>query len=286
MKPKVATLLKVLINRYHKGSLEDALSFLPDDEADLLREIRTESQDPLPALAKPEELIKKVHYSWLKPFLTAQPEILRALFLSSLPKEQSEKLSRAFKISQIEMIPTALKSFLLQQVKQSLFDPSFLPLPYLPKSSLNALANLSKPELLTLIDYFGLYDLAESIRQIVDKRIIKQIYNCLTPKKQDFLRQTLHQREQLTSTPIQLEQWKGDEHELKQTLHLRGLLRLGVVLADQHPDLRWQVCHTLDTGRAAVIHQCMEKEKTKGVGPALTQQLMNLMNYLKPKSLS
>lgn len=284
MTPKATTLLKVLLNRYHKGSLDEAMRFLPPDEAGVLKKNPTESQDLGPAAAQAQDLIKMVHYSWLKPFLSTRQKSLIPLFLSSLPKEQSSKLSLAFQVAPAEGIAPPLKCFLLQQMHKSVFDPHVLLPPYLPSSPLNALAGFSKPELLTLIDYFGLFDLAESIRQTVDKRIIKQVYSCLTPKKQEFLRQTLYQRERLTSTQIDLNQWRGDCRELKHTIHLRGVLRLGIALSDQHPDLIWLISHILDTGRAAILSEALRKEKNLGVASALAGQLINLMNFLKPKS--
>lgn len=286
MSPKATTLLKVLLNRYHKGSLESAISFLPEDAALAVRQNPTGSQNLKPALASVEDQIKRIHWSWLKPFLSQQSKKMLPLFISSLPKEQAQKLSTAFKISPIENISPPLKHFLLQQVSAAVVDPNVLLPPYLPESPLNDLVKLSKSELLTLIDYFGLYDLAETIRQIVDKRYIKQIYSCFSIRKQEFLRQALHQRERLIPTHINLEKWKGDCLELKQTVHLRGLLRLGMALSDQHPDLIWLIGHTLDTGRAAVLSECSKKEKAPGIAPALTHQLMNLMNFLKPKPAS
>ena len=185
MTPKAATLLKVLLNRYHK-----ALSRLPSAISPIMKGRRfkknpTESGDLHVALAGAEELVKMVHYSWLKPFLVSQPQNLIPLFLSALPKETSFKLAKNLQISPAGTLTEPLKIFLLQQIKNSVIDPKVLLPPYLPDSPLNKIAYLSKAELLTLIDYFGLYDLAESIRQIVDKRVIKQIYSCLTPRKQE-----------------------------------------------------------------------------------------------------
>jgi hypothetical protein len=284
MTPKATTLLKVLLNRYHKGPLEEVFRYLPASDAESLKKNQNESQDLEAALAQPEDLIKMVHYSWLKPFLEKQSKNLIPLFLSCLPNEKAAKLSQSLQISPSPKVPIPLKFFLLQQINKSVFNQNLLLPPYLPESPLNSLVELSKPELLTLVDYFGLYDLADTIRQVVDKRVIKQLYSCLTPRKQEFLRQVLHQRERLVSTHINLEKWRGDCQEIKHTIHLRGLLRLGLALADQHPDLVWLVCHILDIGRAAVLTECLKKEKPQGVGPALTQQLIQLMKFLKLKS--
>ncbi len=286
MTPKATTLLKVLLNRYHKGSLQEVIGYLPEDEADAIRQNPIESQDLQPALSQPEDLIKMIHYSWLKPFLSGQSKKLLPIFIASLPEEHASKLSKSFQITAIEKIPAPMKQFLLKQINAAVFDPNVLLPPYLPESPLNALVRYSKPELLTLIDYFGLYDLAESIRQIVDKRYIKQLYSCFTPKKQEFLRQAMHQRERLVATNINLEQWKGDCLELKQTVHLRGLLRLGIALSGQHPDFIWLVCHILDTGRAAILSECLKKEESPEIVQALNHQLINLMNFLKPKPQS
>lgn len=284
MTPKAITLFKVLLNRYHKDPPQNALKLLPADQAEAVNKEETQSQDLAPVLAAPEELIKKVHYSWLKPFIEGQPKSLASLYLSALPKEQSAKLLPLFQTAKLETLSPPLKAFLLQKTYRSLFDHQVTLPPYLPSSPLNTLLHCSKPELLTLIDYFGLYDLGEAIRHIVDKRYIKQLYSCLTPRKQEFLRTTLYQKERLVSTPLDLTQWKGDCNEIKQIVHRRGMLRLGIALSEQHPDLIWHISRILDTGRAAILNSCIAKEKKiPGVVPALTQQLLHLMNFLKIK---
>lgn len=273
-----------MLNHYHQGSLEDAINLLPEENAKIIGSVETESQDLQPALVQPDGLLKPIHYSWMKSFIENQPDHLIPFYLSSLPESQMDKLSQLLNIkpSSIPISPF-LKAFFIRRIYHAIFDQEIIPSEYLPPSPFNSLAKWPKEELLMLIDYLGLYDLSEAIRKIVDKRYLKQIYRCLTPKKQEFLRTCLHQRERLASTRLDLNQWKGDCNELKAILHKRGLLRFAAAISLQHPHLIWHICHRLDTGRASFIAKSMEKDKAPGVVSALGQQLINLINYLKQK---
>ncbi len=287
MNKKADVMLKVLLNRFHQGSLDDIIAILPEDQANSIKSMDIVSQELEPATLQLQDLLKGIHYSWVKPLIEEQPLEVQILSLSALPEPHCSKLMQLLHPdTKKKSLAKPLQAYLLQRLHQTLQKENILPVSYLPVSPLSVLAKSNKKELLTLVDYLGIYDLAEAIRQIVDKRNLKKVYQCLSDKKQQFLHSCLHQKERLVASRINLDEWDGDSRKLNQLLHRRGMMRLGTALSDQHPDLIWHICHTLDTGRAAIITKCIAKKKPAGVVPASAQQIINLMNYLNKKTES
>jgi hypothetical protein len=131
-----------------------------------------------------------------------------------------------------------------------------------------------------------MHDLSESIRHIVDKNQLKAIYNCLSPRKQQFLRMCLHQKEKITAPKLEIGRWDGDKKKLEQILHKRGLLRLGKALCGQHPQFFWYITRTFDTGRGAALARYYQEEPIPEISPLLIQQVLSLINFLKLKDQS
>lgn len=285
MHPKSILLLKVLINKYHPGIGENFLRILPQSDAKEVIKKPVDSSDPLVAINWPKTALIRTHYSWLAPIIQKMPASIQPLVVASLPEPQSTKLKNYLKLPHIprELNPKT-KPFFLDTLYKKWNPQEAIPTAYLPTSTLSPLLELSKAELVDLIDFLALYDLAEAIRHIVDKKYLKTIYFCLTTKQQQYLRQCLHQKEKLATPSLGLEKWDGDPKKLKVLLHLRGMLRLGKALCGQSPDFLWHVVHTLDTGRGTTLASHYHNEIIANVTPLLVQQVLNLLNFLKPKS--
>lgn len=281
MQAKGWIMMRVLLNRFHKGSPESALNILSQDEVKTIMGLKFNSEDFKPMLAKTEAQLSKIHYSWLLPAIEKLPPNVRSIVVGALAKAQVIGLSKQFSPKDTSPISPLVKDFLLNSIYRYVQDPNVMPLEYLPQGPLNRLFDFEKQELVELIDFLGLYDLAIEIRSIVDKKILQQVYNCMTPKKQQFLRICLHQKEKITTPRLELEGWHGDCKKLNALLHKRGLLRLGKALAGQHPDFLWHFTRILDTGRGAIISKYYQKEAIPNVTTALTQQVINVMNSLK-----
>lgn len=277
--------MRLMLNRVHKQSPDHFLKSLPQEDVKAIRSLEIQSDDLNAIFISPEEFFKQIHYSWLVPIIDNFPKDLHPTLLAALPEPISSGLK---KIMDISISPISLaqpvKSFLLFSLYQKFKDKDIIPLTYLPPSPLAPLIELNKPELLNVIDFLGLHDLAEEIRQIVDQKVLKTIYHCLPPKKQKFLRTCLRQKEKLVTPKLGLEKWQGDCKKLEHMLHRRGLLRLGKALSGQHPHFIWHIVHFLDTGRGALLSQYISKEATPGVTPALIQQVINIININKQKS--
>ncbi len=285
MTPKCEMFLRVLMNKYHQAAPEALLSGLPPEQAQAVLNVDNNSQDVSQAVIQSKEIVKHIHYSWLVPIIEGLSPQMQPLFLSSLPSVSSQQLSKILKkpLHSTPLSP-AVRLFLVNQLYAKIKPIDVLPVSYLPQTSMTVLLNYKKLELVELIDFLGLYDLAEEIRHIVDKRYLKAIYNGLSIKKQHFLRICLHHKEKLLPPRLGLEKWKGDSRELEKLLHQRGLIRLGKALAGQHPDLVWHLSHRLDTGRGRLIQKYYAKEEIPGITQALIQEILNLLNFFRKMS--
>lgn len=276
-------ILRVLLNRFHQGPVEAMLRCLPQEDAHAILAQEIHSTDAKLALSQPQELINRVHYSWLLPAIKSLPQGLHAPILKLLPKERLGRLQKllpeTLKISPEPLSPFVQK-FLAQILYHSLEPGEVLPVEYLPKTPLTDLVYWTKPRLMELMDLLGIHDLAEEMRHIIDKQRLSLLQPCLTTKKKQFLRLCLHKTEKIATSRIGLDKWDGDCRKLNQLIHQRGLLRLGKALCSQHPDLVWHIAHVLDSGRGEAILNHYSSAAIPGVTPVLVQQVINTINFL------
>lgn len=285
MKPRGWMFLKVLINRYHPGPPDPLLNFLPPEDAQKALVHNITSPDIEPLLNHAKIVIDRIHYSWLKPAIEKFSRSMQPFFIASLPKKLAFSIQRHMDPSvKISPLTDTLKPFFLRLLYNTLDADDRLPIEYLPESPLSSLAQWSKHELVDLIDFLGLHDLAGEIRQVVAKDALKGIYECLSPKQTTYLKMCLHQKDQIKSDSLKINFQKLDGDQLLRDLHRRGLMRLGKALSGQHPDLIWYLSHTLDTGRGSLLAQYYSQQPTPKVTQALTIQVTNLMNFLKKGS--
>lgn len=280
-KAKKALMMRVLMNCYHQGAPEMLLSFLPKEEADAVLEASTPCNKPATALLHPEQFLgDDIHYSWLQQTLSGFQPSLQPFLISSLSQSSAFALSKLMGQPLVTSLSPIAKKFYLSMLCRQFMKESILPLAFLPETPLAELTKLTKPEFIELIDFLGLYDLAEEIRHIIDKNILKSIYECLSAKKQHFLRNCLHQKEKLKSAKIGLVNWKGDAHQLARLLHRRGLLRLSYALRGQHRDFVWHLVHRLDVGRGRLIADQFSSKELPGVTAFLLQQVLKTQTFL------
>lgn len=281
MKLKSCVFLKVLLSHYHQGINAALLSSLPQEESAMVLNQHIQNPNPKISLRSPEDILKPIHYSWLAPLIQQLPASLQSTAVGSLSPEQMTGLQQMLHITEpLHAVTSIAKTYLARMVCNKAIDSDLLPIEYLPPSEMKALAQCSKKQLVDLIDFLGLYDLADEVRRMLNTAKLKNIYLCLTPKELQFLRMCLHQKEKLVIPQMGLEQWNGEQKELHKLIHQKGLFRLGKALCGEHPDLFWHITHVLDTGRAAVINNYYEAAPVAGVTSILQSQAVNVLNFL------
>jgi hypothetical protein len=288
MQTKSALMARLLVNRYVKGNVQPFLAPLPGEESKAISAIDTTLNDPLVLLKAPSERLSQLHYTWLKPIFEAFSEEVSQLQLSMLPKKLAEQLAKSLnlKVSSQKIAPS-MKEY-LNKIFLSKIDgiAEVTPLELLPAESLTFLTGLSHLEIVELCDFLGLYDIGGEMRQIVDQKILKNVYLALNPKEQSFLKLCLASKVKLVAPVLGLDRWNGDAVKLRHAIQARGLLRLGKALAGSHPDLLWHIAHKLDKGRGETLLRYYVKQPISGVTPLLIQQVQNVMNIMKKKSES
>ena len=232
----------------------------PEKRAALERFLPSEEREKLQVLPEctgegfSNDVLEQVHWSWFLPTLKTFSEREQQLFLASLGKVTAKALAKALEIGErAESITEVAKVYLRSQLLSSLVGPNerILPVAYLPPSSLNKLLQLSKKELIQLIDRLSLFDLAAELKHIVDTKLLKRISHCLSSEQIAALKAIPPPKEPLPR--MGLDHWDGSEETLRSLLHRRGLARLGLALSGQDPDLIWTLCHLLDIGRGGTL---------------------------------
>ncbi len=227
------------------------------------------------------DLLSSIHYSWLVPFLEAND---KEFFLPLLEKPIASKLKSHFNTMEEHRPPV----FALQYFKKCLFDylledkKDLLPKEYLPDSELNILLDFSKNELILLMDYLSLYDLAIQMHKIVDPKILKKINLYLDDNKKQFLKTKSSYKENFSFPPLALED--KDESDFLFTLHKRGLNRFAKALSDQDGNLIWYLSHTLDVGRGKTLMKFSKEKTPREIISSITSNIIELLPIIKTKA--
>lgn len=284
MQSKGALFFKVLLNRYHAGSnMQNFIRAMPQEDSTEILAQPTNATEPQLLLTLTQEQLHNTHYSWLVPVIKQMAISLQPFIVASLP--HASRLSHLLNIPIENLsVSSPAKKFFLHILWKTWNPSSTLPFNYLPDHPLLALGKMSKAELVEFIDFLALYDLAETIRHIVNKKDLKAIYEALTSKQLQFLRVCLHQKEKVAAPKIDLSKWHGDPQKLQNVLHHRGLLRLGKALSGQHPDFLWFITHKLDIGRGTILSKHLLPNEIPRVTAVLVQQIIFLINFLKKKT--
>lgn len=282
MNAKSWMMLKVLINRYNPKAMNAVLRFLPESEAKNIINDSIQSTDIMPLLYQPQKMLESMHYSWIEPLVQTFPAPLHPVILASLTPEQSIGLKQLSTRETSKVTVSApVKTFMLHQLYTLLDAQDKPPLEYLPESDVSFLAKWSKQQLVTLMDFLSLSDLAAELRYIVNRDHLKNIYNCLSSKQLRYLKICLHQKEQIISPKLNINATKQDCNKLKQTLHRRSLIRFAKALSGEHPDLVWYIAHILDRGRGTLLLEGCQPNSNLKVTLALKQHLINVINFIK-----
>ncbi len=285
MQNKSWIVMRILVNRFHPKNVKEFLNLLPSDDAKQIFNQDAVTTDIDSLFVKPQEFLKNIHYSWVAPHVQKFPKHMQELVVSALPNPLAAGLKKYLEISTLStMMPTRAKAFFLKELYDQIKQPSVLPFALLPKNNLSVLLNLSRQELVNLVDFLGLYDLTEEVKQIVDKKDLQRVYVCLDNKKLQFIRTCLHQKNKLAQQKLDLQKWNGDKAELLQTLHKRGLYRLGKALSGSSPDFLWHFMRRFDTVRSSILEKYCNKQSIQGVTSSYVQQVINVLNFLKEKS--
>jgi hypothetical protein len=240
------------------------LSFLFPEEVQNLNKIHHFDPDLQNKTTFSNELFSFLHYSYIAEILKEFPSTEILYFLQLFPKDISEKISSLLRVNykKKNLSPFVDEYFKNQLIKAILRkNPFFLPPSYLEQSNLNFLIEFSKEELCLLIDYLGLYDLAQILKKTLDAKILKKVESFLPEEKKEFLEKIGYPLEPFLPH-MSLDNWSGKSFDLSKKIHKAGLVRLSQALSYESSLLIWYITHKLDTGRKDLIEECLQKQET------------------------
>lgn len=281
-------MLRVLLNRYDVGNTGALLNCLSKEKASAVSSLQILSHSPENSLISPKEQIQKIHYSWLISTLKKWPKEILPYVLSSLSPGQLKGVGQLLSTETEPTIhPVApsklMESYLLWHLIDELGGRGKLPADFIPQTPLSSLLKLDKSQLLEIIDYLGLHDLSQEIRQIVDKQQLKKIFEVFNKKYQLYLRSILHQPDKIVSQKFNLKELILKPEELKKLIHRRGMLRFAKALQFEKPDFIWHISHILDTGRSSLIEKYREEKENLKIVEFLYSQIHQIIQFITEK---
>lgn len=276
---KNAFYLKVLFNRYHKGSFEQALKLLPSPLQQAVQVEPTAQAEIKPAFLHPDTFLHTMHYSWVADAIAQMPQEKHKFYLAALPHSLEKQVGKLLGLETPKPLKSPLKEFVQRELALKILPEEAIPLPYLPPSILDPLLRISKIELIELIDSLGLFDLAEEMKKIVDTKLLKNIYKVLSPSEQEFLKSCLQLKAKIQTPRFPLHDWEGDAKELINRMHKRGLVRLAKALSNQSPPFLWHITHRLDSGRGKALLSLISQETHPQIVQIMIEQVLQLLKF-------
>lgn len=267
----------VLINRYHPDKREKLLSLVPVDQKKNIEEHKNDWNLLEPVLDQGIELLSLFHYSWISSVVKESSSFLQFMFGCILTEDQKKGLNVSSFVSLSLPVKQFLQGLLLKKLK--LDYPA--PLSFLPETEFFPLLDWKKEELVHLVDFMGLHDLASEIRQVLDKNSLKNVYASLSAREFHFLKVCLNQKERIVSPKLGVDLPTIDRKKLRDVLHQRGLVRLSQALFGQSIDFIWYLAHLFDKGRGTILLKNHQSLPIPKITMALKQQVMEVMNFLK-----
>ncbi len=253
-----ALFIKLLLNKYCGNSASQVMTLAPEE---MQKEIGTSSSSSVKpeSLLFPSEIFFHMHYSWLEAVVESLPAPIRPCFIAALPPEVAKRLYAVYQLSELQRAYSPQVQNFLLHILSTHFDKS-TPRSLLEPSSLDALLDCSKAELVLMVDLLAMYDLAEEIRYIVDKRILQGVLMQLSPQQQRYLKVVLHKQTSRIGAPLLAHKLYQDKQRFVKELHKRGLEHFARALSNESVDFIWHVAHILDRGRGKIIMSIAEQK--------------------------
>ncbi|HAB99477.1 MAG TPA: hypothetical protein DCE71_06625 [Parachlamydiales bacterium] len=277
-------ILKAFLSRCSPEKQSRLETFLPEAKRLRLNAVAPFTDIEAAGKFTSDSLLAIVHWSWFLPTLKTYSQAEQIAFLSALPSHAALNISKSLQIPYSLMPLTEIaRSYIQNLLKRSLisYKEYLLPPEYLPASPLNELLRLSKKQLIHLVNLLSLHDLAAELRQIVETKILKKIYSCLTEEERKRLNELSSYKEHPALPRLSLDRWDGQEDSLRVLLHRRGLIRLSLVLSGQDPDLIWYIGHQFDIGRGTTLLTFCAKVAGLQQSESMIREIDELMrNYL------
>lgn len=275
MKESSYVVLKSLIEKKPK-----LFRFLSEKDIQILSQI-TAPPVPHPEEFTSQQILQYVHYSWFTKLLKQYGKDA-SFFLPCFEEDTKNKIKKTLSLIDISSeLSSFTKTFLHELLFSDLLKnkEAILPLSFLPKNEISSILKFSKDQLLTIIDYLSLYDLAIEMKKIVDTKVLKKLISFLSQKQKEFLAQI-----QIRMNSFQYEsmlfQWDLTQKSLSTLLHKRGLYYFSICLKAEHKDFLWYIVHRLDTGRGDAILKIINEQSDTSISKIIKNHILQIITTL------
>jgi len=261
-----------------KEKKQELLKLLSTDELEDVQQTPSLSFHPSHGLSSYQERLADIHYSWFIPFLERLHDPDKPLFIAPLTTQKASLYTHFDVLRSVDSLTSQAEHFISQTLYTYLIKDYdiILPKECLPDDPLNALLDLSREQLLQMVDMLSLHDLSLEMKTLISSAQLLKIEASLSSMQKNYLYELKKKIEPIAFKPMGLHRWNGDEILLKKILHQRGLNRLSKALSASHHSLLWHLSHKLDMGRASVVKALFKTVKNKKAIHVLVSQVCDL----------
>jgi hypothetical protein len=207
-----------------------------------------------------EGWLHKIHYSWFEQPLKELPLALQSVFLGILPQGIAQFLSKQLHLAIPPKPPSKIgKAYLFSLLKKKVLPSDLVAEELLEPSPMLPLFNLSKKELIHVINLLGMYDVAVEVKRIIDRSLLHKILAPLSHEQRDFLKICLQKPIKWTPPSLGIETAWQDEKKWQMQIHQRGLWRLAFACAFESKSFIWHLTHFLDISRGNILLEAVAK---------------------------
>ncbi len=275
--------LSAFLHRFTPQKREQMLGYLPEEEKQEAESDFLGFESASVRFLSAHDRLMSIHYSWIIPYLETYTKEDAHAFASLFPESTYTKISEALHLPQNPMKLTHIgQRFYAQTLYRmiAIESPQYIPIELLPQHPLDVLLSLSKTKLHLTFDYLGLHDLAVDLKKMVQSHTMKSIHAALTPSKRTYVGKVMKEGEPITFKYLELDLWDGNEKQLANTLHLRGINRVSKALFGCHPSFLWHIRHRLDTGRAKMLDHFCINPKNEKMQQTLSSQVLKVIEHV------
>lgn len=261
------------------------LSPLSSQMKEQLEKAYTPPIDIIPEKFCKKSILNEVHYSWYIPLIESYPKNDLSLLVYAFDTEVKTQIEKHFSLPEISFTPSPLAiDFFQRLIFNKILDSKIdiLPKEYLPDTELNLLLELSKNELVMLIDYLSIFDLALQLPQILNPETLKKIDQYLSPDKKQFLKKLSFYKQPFAFPPLPLDGISSLE-EFNLILHKRGLNRFAKAICNEHSSFIWYICHKIDIGRGNNLFKLCRDKTQKEITKTITFNIMEIIPIIRNK---
>ncbi len=269
--------LRLLLNRFNTDKPEQLAQIVPKEDHEALSPTYIANNDPRLMLFLPQSWLSSIDSSWLKPCVEKMSKPLQEVYAKAFPKQFGKSEAKS-------AYNDTVQDFLITYLHSVCSEKEVTPKVLLPTWELSPLLDLSRTELLEIVDLLAMYDLVEDMRQIVDKKLLTSILQYLTHEQQHYLRLLLRQKSSKKPSSLSIRELLKEGKKFPQTLHKLGLQKLAFAISGASKDFCWHILHILDLPRAKFLQNHIKEEEVPNQTPQALVQVQHIIQFLKTET--